>query len=72
MIVVRGGRVTLTPVASWSVHGSDDPASWLYRVTLNGPDSTRTRDAPRRSRFPLQIRAKPRRSMAPDVHPWRN
>ena len=41
VIDVRGGRVTLTPVASWSVHGSDDPASWLYRVTLNGPDSTR-------------------------------
>ena len=42
VIDVLGGRVTLTPTASWSVHGQDDPASWLYRVTLNGPDSTRT------------------------------
>ena len=42
VIDVRNGRLTLTPTASWSVHGSDDPASWRYRVTLSGPDSTRT------------------------------
>ena len=41
MIAVRNGQVTLTPVALWEVHGSDDPSTWLYRVTLNGPDSTR-------------------------------
>ena len=41
MIAVRNGLVTLTPVALWEVHGSDDPSTWLYRVTLNGPDSTR-------------------------------
>ena len=40
-ISVRGGRVSLTPTASWSVHGTDDPSTWLYRVTLSGPDSTR-------------------------------
>ena len=47
VIDVRGGRVTLTPTASWTVHGGDDPATWLYRVTLSGPDSTRvvTREA---------------------------
>ena len=33
--------MTLTPVASWSVHGDDLAENWLYRVTLNGPDSTR-------------------------------
>ena len=41
VIDVRGGRVTLTPTASWTVHGGDDPATWLYRLTLSGPDSTR-------------------------------
>ena len=41
VIDVRSGRVTLTPCSLWSVHGSDDPASWLYRATLSGPDSTR-------------------------------
>ena len=42
VIDVRGGRVRLTPCASWTVLGSDDPASWRYRVTLSGPSSTRT------------------------------
>ena len=42
VIDVRNGRVTLTPTASWAVHGTDDPASWMYRVTLSGPSSTRT------------------------------
>ena len=41
MIDVRGGRVTLTPVSLWEVHGSDDPASWTYRCTVSGPDVTR-------------------------------
>ena len=38
VIDVRNGRVTLTPTASWTVHGSDDPGSWKYRLTLSGPD----------------------------------
>ena len=42
VIDVQGGRVTLTPTASWTVHGSDDPETWRYRVILSGPDSTRT------------------------------
>ena len=42
VIDVSGGRVRLISCCSWSVHGGDDPASWRYRVTLNGPDSTRT------------------------------
>lgn len=39
---VRGGRLTLTPSASWSVHGGDDPDTWRYRITLAGPTETRT------------------------------
>ena len=42
VISVSNGRLTLTPTASWTVHGTDDPASWMYRVTLSGPSSTRT------------------------------
>ena len=42
VIDVRDGRVTLTPTASWEVHGGDDPASWKYRCTMNGPTTTRT------------------------------
>ena len=41
MIDVRQGRVSLTPCGQWTVHGNDDPASWIYRLTLSGPDSTR-------------------------------
>ena len=42
VISVRNGQVTLTPTSSWSVHGSDDPASWRYRVVLSGPSTSRT------------------------------
>ena len=42
VIDVRSGRVTLTPVGSWTVHGDSDPASWRYQVTLNGPSTSRT------------------------------
>ena len=42
VIDVRNGQVSLTPCGSWTVHGNDDPASWTYRVTLSGPDATRT------------------------------
>ena len=63
VIDVRGGRVTLTPCALWSVHGQDDPASWLYRVTLNGPDSTRTVTLPAAS--VLHVRYSPHPS-----RPW--
>ena len=41
VIAVRQGRVFLTPAASWTVHGNDDPASWRYSANLSGPDSTR-------------------------------
>ena len=63
VIDVRGGRVMLTPTASWSVHGSDDPSTWLYRVTLSGPSSTRTITLPAAS--VLHIRYAPHPS-----RPW--
>ena len=49
VIDVRSGRVSLTPCGSWTVHGNDDPASWTYRVTLSGPDATRTVTIPAES-----------------------
>ena len=63
VIAVRNGRVTLTPTASWTVHGTDDPASWMYRVTLSGPDSSRTITLPAAS--VLHIRYSPHPS-----RPW--
>ena len=64
VIAVRGGRVTLTPTASWTVHGSDDPASWLYRVTLSGPDSTRTITLPAASVLHVRYAPHPSRPWA--------
>ena len=63
VIDFRNGRLTLTPTASWSVHGSDDPSTWLYRVNLSGPDSTRTVTLPQTS--VLHVRYAP----SPD-RPW--
>ena len=63
-ISVRGGRVTLTPTASWSVHGNDDPASWLYRVTLSGPSSTRTFTLPGQSVLHIRYAPHPSRPWA--------
>ena len=63
VVDVRGGRVTLTPTASWSVHGSEDPSTWFYRVNLSGPDSTRTVTLPQTS--VLHVRYAP----SPD-RPW--
>ena len=42
LIDVSGGQVRLIPCASWTISGGPDPASWRYRVTSNGPSSTRT------------------------------
>ena len=41
-IEVAGGRVMLTPAASWAVEGDSDPASWRYRLTLGGPSRLTT------------------------------
>ena len=64
VIDVRNGRLTLTPTASWSVHGSDDPASWRYRVTLSGPDSTRTIEREAASVLHIKYAASPARPWA--------
>ena len=42
VIAVSGGRVRLIACGSRTVSGSDDPSTWRYRVTLSGPDSTRS------------------------------
>ena len=42
VINVRNGRMTLTPTSSFDVRGSDDPETWRYHVTMNGPTATRT------------------------------
>ena len=71
LIDVSGGRVRLISCSSWTVSGSDDPASWRYRVTLSGPSSTRTitldadsvvhiryaPDPPWKGRCPLELAA---------------
>ena len=71
LIDVSGGRVRLISCASWTVSGSDDPASWRYRTTLSGPSSTRTitveaasvlhiryaPDPPWKGRCPLELAA---------------
>ena len=64
VIAVRNGGVTLTPTARWTVHGSDDPASWQYRVTLSGPDTSRTITLPAAS--VLHVRYAPHPS-----RPWK-
>ena len=46
VIEVRNGRVRLTPCAQWTVQGADDPASWMYLCTLNGPSTARTLTLP--------------------------
>ena len=63
VISVSGGRVRLIACGSWTVSGSDDPASWLYRVTLSGPSSTRTFTLPAAS--VLHVRYAPHPSQ-----PW--
>lgn len=45
-IQVRGGRVQLEAAAWWEIHGDNDPASWTYRLTFNGPDRQAERIVP--------------------------
>ena len=45
-IRVSDGRVRLIPVGSWSVHGSEDPESWIYQSTTYGASTSRTRWLP--------------------------
>ncbi len=64
VVAIRAGRVMLTPTASWTVHGSDDPASWRYRVTLSGPDTSRTITVPGESVLHIRYAPHPSRPWA--------
>ena len=64
VIDVRGGRVRLISCGSWTVHGSDDPASWRYRVTLSGPDTSRTITLPAASVLHIRYAPHPSRPWA--------
>ena len=39
---VEGSNLTLTPAETWDVSGGSDPSTWVYRVSLGGPDRTET------------------------------
>ena len=58
------GRVTLRPVSSWDISGTDDPASWRYRIDMAGPSRTRTISRPAEAVIHCRINVDPSR-------PWR-
>ena len=64
VIDVRNGRVVLTPCGRWTVHGSDDERTWIYRCDLSGPDATRT--ITREADSVLHVRY-----AAPAARPWK-
>lgn len=39
---IQGGELTMTPAETWDVSGGSDPSTWVYRVSLGGPDRTET------------------------------
>ncbi len=43
VIEIGPAGAMLLPASRWDVHGSFNPATWRYRVTLAGPDTTTTR-----------------------------
>ena len=45
-LIDTGGGLKLLPAHSWDVDGDPDPDSWTYRITLSGPSSTQTVQAP--------------------------
>ena len=40
------GGLTLTPAASWDVLGGPNPASWVYKATINGPTQSTVMSVP--------------------------
>ena len=47
VIEISGGEIRLIPVGDHDVRGtSPDPSTWLYRVSLYGPDGSVTREVP--------------------------
>ena len=63
-ISVRGGRVSLTPVANWTVQGDADPESWMYLCNMNGPSTSRAITLPSAAVLNVRYAAHPAR-------PWR-
>ena len=64
-IEVAGGRVMLTPAASWDVTGDHDPASWRYRLVLGGPSRLTTLEpVPSEGMIHVRLQADPEQ-------PWR-
>ena len=49
LIDVRGGRVSLLPVAAWDVTGAADSTTWRYRCDLAGPSGSVTVSRPAES-----------------------
>ena len=45
-IGVRRGAIELRPAASWDIAGGSDPASWQYRLDMQGPSGSETRIYP--------------------------
>ena len=64
LIEVRPAGVRLVPAVDWDVRGGYDPATWRYRVSLSGPDSTTTRTVSADGVIHLRWAAAPRQ-------PWR-
>ena len=65
LIRVDGGRVRLWPAASHDISGGPDPDSWIYRLTIGGPERTLTySDVPAAGVIHLMYSADPER-------PWR-
>ena len=64
VIEVGPAGVRLFPASDWDVRGGYDPATWRYRVSLAGPDSTTTRTVPAAGVIHLRWAASPRQ-------PWR-
>ena len=61
VIDVRNGQVVLTPCGQFTVQGSDDPASWRYLCTLNGPSTARTVTLPASSCLHVKYSPNPSR-----------
>ena len=65
LIRVDGGRVRLWPAASHDIAGGPDPDSWVYTLTIGGPERTLTyADVPAQGVIHLVYAADPER-------PWK-
>ena len=69
VIEVGPAGVRLFPASDWDVRGGYDPATWRYRVTLAGPDSTTTRTVRRGRRDPSSVDCVPAAAVAGAMSP---